>query len=385
MHSSTKGATEVASRGLPLFWRDGALRVRIVGHDAVPAFDATRAHTDAIPKGAWNGALVDSGSRDVVLHSSHCEPCGGAALSAVTHATSSGVVAAGREAGTRMRHLADGKEWLRKHCGKVYVYDGRSWLPLASPSAAACTPFDAVVHREPARGFEQVSTSRSGTFGIAPGSLWEHPVFIVINRALAAVQSVHTDIRMGTMYMGCMAGSARDYAKCVAQELMQSHAPGRTLLRRLKPHSDQQHVSAYTARIASIAAGGALLKDDGESANIRVVIDTGSSLLYVPAKWWDRVGGGLEAVRVRLQCEPHVCDDPDDMLTELRTCIHNDDGGDMYVTVNVAPRNMSMIPTHLPVPQDTWLLGAKALAGKHLLFYPGRKHTGSTAFVCMSN
>lgn len=392
-------------QGLPLYWRDGALRLRIVAQSSGTS-DAGISFT--VPPGSWNGALVDSGSRDIVLHSAECVPCGGSALAAVAKAGDEtedrGDGTAKIEVGlapkfdpedpggrgTSVRHLADGREWLRASCGSVHVFDGLRWTPLAVPRGmqSACVPFHAVVHREPAKGYERVSRSRSGTFGIAPGSMWQTPLFVAVQRELAQVTSPDKDVLIGSLHLASMCKGTAVFAQRIRQTLSEMRCAGRLV--RLSPgHNarEQPYTSSYRVRahdivveVDGVSARGRGRRIDGASG-IDLVIDTGSSMLYVPELWWRRIGGGEHGVRIVLEREPH-----DPLAAQehegLADCFDKD--GLAMASINVSSRNMSMIPAHLPVPSNTWLLGSKALAGKCLLFYPGNTHTGRGAFVCIS-
>ena len=236
-----KGAGGVC---VPLTWHDGALRVHVIAGAPDPGSQV-----------ATKGLLVDSGSRDLALHAEDCAECGGAphaayvrevVASPATHAAAS--QDEGRD--SIVRHLADGREHLRRTCDVVRIWDGSDWTALhalweargpyphgaaeaaasahvhadAAPAEAAdasvagddgngsdgnggglCVTssgarglrFSAVVKRHPTPGLEGASVSRGGTFGIGPGS-WCTPPHTCVRLDIDAEQGGG-----GCMWLGC--------------------------------------------------------------------------------------------------------------------------------------------------------------------------------------
>lgn len=340
-----------------------------------------------LPPGGLNGVLVDSGSRDIVLHSDECEPCGGKRLSAVQDTNGAREKSDAAQPDTAViRTLADGKEWMRSRCGVIHAFNGKEWHALypKGQGRSECSPFYAIIHRAPHAGYERVSTSRSGTFGIAPGSVWAQPFAMKVDGTLRDVIATRHDVCIGTMHMACAYDNSQDFARDVARLVR----PCATRLCYLPPYDRASaYSSSYTCGLESLAIGDKRVEVD--TSNVKMVVDTGSSMLFIPHTWWALLkldDARQHTLHIGLRCE-HAPQDVAALYHGCMSAVERGPGTRRECTpfvMNVPVRNASAIPKHLPVPENMWLVGAKALSGNVLVFHPGDRHTGKGSHLCIA-
>lgn len=320
---------------VPLFWRDGALRVKCAAGqlDREPWTQA----------GAENGVLVDTGSKDLVLHSNLCEPCG--AASNATHTTATRIDTKSEPPHVHKRSLGDGQEWMTKHCEEVYMWTGRAWKPMSGMfDARACIDLMSVIHRVPRRGFEGVSTSRAGTAGLGPTSkVFGCCIALQIDIPDADVQpSGRVELRAGKMSFA-RSPDPRAALRDV-QEFISTSTTG--ALRICPCPSSQCSVSSghtYKALVHEVTCGRtATLAHPPRYA----VVDTGSTYLYVPHHSW-------HLNRTLLQSGNDVQISVKGIDPTTRAAAHH--------TFVVKPFAIRKLDERMPLPSDVWILGALAL------------------------
>jgi len=171
----TESSFNLSSLFVPIYWYDGALRVRAVTENINKEFS----------RGVYKGLILDSGSNAVALHHESCEACGGAAHA--SHVSSSDSPDISRLE-LQQRTLGDGAEHYVRRKKPVEIFGAQitqssreirnikvltqyGWHKLAFDAHdKGLVEILSVRSRVPTRGFENVSKSRAGVFGIGPGA-----------------------------------------------------------------------------------------------------------------------------------------------------------------------------------------------------------------------
>jgi len=423
---------------VPLTWHDGALRVHVVAGSPDPE-----------SQGATKGLLVDSGSRDLALHAEDCAECGGRAHAAyvredTTASPHTAHAAVGEERAARtirgsqgpvVRHLADGREHLRRTCDVVRIWNGRRWTPLralweargssprgASDGAAAASAggsadtaadvdasvqgaddgeiggpcvtargahglrFSAVIKRQPTPGLEGASVSRGGTFGIGPGS-WCTPPHTCVRLEIDARHGAG-----GRMWVGCDVPARDAHSPALAELRLVSDVTREAMpLASVERGVPMLGSDTYRVRVNSLAVCAKrqgrqrrrVLVPSGAQPTVAVV-DTGSTCMFVSRPLWhelQRLAGEGDGDAV---AEVHL----DGVCRNVTLCVpysgssRSGSGGS-----SPAPRSeacLRPLPKSVRLPSTVCLLGALALRGCTLLLAPGATPTGRGARAWMS-
>lgn len=310
--------------------------------------------------GSMNGVLVDTGSRDLVLHSDRCVPCGSASNSAHVTGSKSQASATGTER-IHQRSLGDGQEWMTRHCEEVYLWSGSKWCKMSEimKGRGKCTNIMSVIHRVPRPGFEGVSKSRAGTAGLGPSStVFGCCVAIRIRVPDSAHHDRHEEHEAGEMVL--------------SSEVTNKERAFHELWNEVSSYSNLIQICPCPSSMCSLTSGltyKALVKSVS-CADIKlpncpkfVVVDTGSTYLYIPhGSWRDNLSG-----------QKHPPHEVTITIAGSKTPLNTDPAQATpasEISLVVPSTAIRKLPESVQLPADVWILGALSLNGRTLLLCP---------------
>lgn len=352
---------------MPLYYRKDSVQVCARGH-------SSGRH---LQKHLINGAIVDTGSKEIALHSDECAVCGGHSHAAVQHIVSSH----GEYTEQSIKHLGDGVEYSWRVCHDLEIWRGTSWVSLEQFTKQRCHAngdttcrrcpgqkflVDIVYDRAPRQGMEIVSTLRSGRFGVGPGCEHVHSdssVVLLLSKEVS-ISSDHTE-ECVTESKACQGAMCLNMPRRLLPQLQSFVAlqtESQSPVRGVGPDT-------YRVQMRRVVCRDANGIERSCAASPRIaVFDTGSTYSYVSPRlfhWLQQNRRKHQASRITFEmcCTPasHRAKSSCESFV-LQATLYDEKTG---------MGDVRAFPAQLRFPDHLCILGVRSMRGLALAFVPG--------------
>lgn len=352
---------------MPLYYRKDSVQVCARGR-------SSGRHSQ---KHLVNGAIVDTGSKEIALHSDECTVCGGQSHASIQHV----VTSLEDDTEQSMKHLGDGVEYSWRVCHDLEIWKGSSWVSLEHFTKQRCHAngdsrcrrcpgqkflVDIVYDRAPRQGMEIVSTLRSGRFGVGPGCEHVHSdssVVLLLSKE-ASVPSDRTE-QCVTESKACQGAMCLNMPRTLLPQLkgfVALQTENQSLVRGVGPDTYRVRVRRVLCRVAHDVDRSCAASPD------IAVFDTGSTYSYVSPSLFHclqqnrRKHQGSE-IAFDICCTPasdHVKAFRQSFLIQATLYDETTGTGDLRA-----------FPAQLRFPDHLCIIGVKSMRGLALAFVPG--------------